>query len=270
MSTPDALETRITELRAEVRRAIAGGDRQAARTLRAQLRRAELDWETAVLGEPEPEPARGLVPVREQVHQALTLIGAPAAPKLIGAVYEAFFPGEIAGSRLTSLRRDEERSFRSAPFARPFYLCAALTADLLAPARGLLTVSTWSLEQRVVGPLSARTDFLTAAIRIAERAGDGRDDAAERIARLLWRFASNIPGADGGSVGAVDPAALAKAAKAELEVHLDADRSRRALAAARAAERLDHAGRLFGSPLRAVRKASGGDRRTDAIDGDQR
>ena len=69
-------------------------------------------------------------------------------------MHEAFFAGAIPSVRLTSLRRDEERSFRSAPFARPYYMCAALTAELLAPARGVLAVSTWPLERRVIGSLS--------------------------------------------------------------------------------------------------------------------
>ncbi|RFU37786.1 hypothetical protein DZF91_31030, partial [Actinomadura logoneensis] len=247
-------------MRAAVRRAAASGDREAARTLRAELRRAEQAWDEAVLGDDPGDDAdvgapvvpaptgragtasgasRGLVPVREQVHQALTLLGVPAAPKLVGAVHTAFFPGEIPAARLTSLRRDEERSFRSSPYARPYYLCAALTADLLAPARGLLTVSTWPLSQRIVGPLSARVDFLTAAVRVAERAestGAGRDVGVQR---LLWRFAATIPGATGGTVvtdGAVDPAVVAEAARAELAVHRDADGRDRAAAARRAAE----------------------------------
>ncbi|MGI5202268.1 hypothetical protein ACQEU6_11910 [Spirillospora sp. CA-108201] len=258
-STPDELEARIARLRAAVRRAMAGGDRARARELRAELREAETAWDDAVLGDVPVSGARrdvddgprGLLPVREQVHQALTLLGAPAAPKLIGAVYAAFFPGEIPGSRLTSLRRDEERSFRTAPYARPYYLCAALTADLLAPARGLLTVSTWPLEQRVVGPLSPRTDFLTCALRLAEHAGRGTP--SPDVQRLLWRFASNIPGAGTGTVGTVDPAVLAEAARAELDVHRDPDQRRRESAAARARERLDDAERLFGTRLRALR-----------------
>ncbi|MEU9840219.1 hypothetical protein AB0C69_13470 [Actinomadura sp. NPDC048032] len=257
--TPDELEARITELRAAVRRAMAAGDRVRARELRAELRRGEAAWDDAVLGETTGSGARrdahdgprGLLPVREQVHQALTLLGAPAAPKLIGSVYAAFFPGEIPGSSLTSLRRDEERSFRTAPYARPYYLCAALTADLLAPARGLLTVSTWPLEQRVVGPLSPRTDFLTCALRLAEHAGRG--SPSPDVQRLLWRFASNIPGAATGTVGTVDPAVLAEAARAELDVHRASDRRRRESAAARARERLDDAERLFGTRLRALR-----------------
>ncbi|MFD0903245.1 hypothetical protein [Actinomadura sediminis] len=201
---------------------------------------------------------RGLLPVREQVHQALTLLGVPSAPKLVGSVYAAFFPGEIAAGRLSSLRRDEERSFRTAPYARPYYLCAALTADLLAPARGLLTVSTWPLERRIVGPLSPRTDFLTSAIRLAEHADarlTGRGEPNAEVQRLLWRFASNIPGAVDGTVGTVDPAVLAEAAREELEVHREADRRRRESAAGRALDRLDDAERLFGSRLRALQDA---------------
>lgn len=318
--TPDALEARIAELRAGVRRAMAAGDRRAARELRGELRSAEDAWDDLVLGDGAdaadaggpaglrdaaprrssggrtPAAAsgkggrakgspkgsakgaaksgakgakspgkgagkgsrRGLLPVREQVHQALTLLGVPSAPKLVGTVYAAFFPGEIAAGRLSSLRRDEERSFRTAPYARPYYLCAALTADLLAPARGLLTVSTWPLERRIVGPLSPRTDFLTSAIRLAEHADarlTGRGEPNPDVQRLLWRFASNIPGAVDGTVGTVDPAVLAEAAREELEVHREADRRRRESAAGRALARLDDAERLFGSRLRALQDA---------------
>lgn len=197
------------------------------------------------------------LPLREQVHQALTLLTVPAAPRLVSSVHEAFFAGAIPGARLTSLRRDEERSFRVAPFARPYYLCAALTADLLAPARGLLAVSTWPMERRVIGPLSPRVDFLTAAIQVAE--------GIERVAqpgpgalRLLWRFASNIPGGM-TSRGKTDPRMVAEAAETEREIHADAEQVARRDAAQRARAQLDDAQQLFGTRLRAApRSATGG------------
>ncbi|HYS33081.1 MAG TPA: hypothetical protein VEM58_12565, partial [Streptosporangiaceae bacterium] len=153
----EALERRLENLRAEVRRAVAGGDRDRARGLRAELRHAERLWDDSLArleaesdtmveraaqaaptaptaGRAAPARTGALLPAREQVHQTLTLLGAPAAPRLIVAVHDAFYAGRLAGARLTSLRRDEERSFRSAPYARPYYLCAALAADLLAPA----------------------------------------------------------------------------------------------------------------------------------------
>jgi hypothetical protein len=247
---PEALERRIDELRADVRRAVAAGDRVRSRELRAELRAAEHAWDKAVAGlESQPAPGRDgkLLPIREQAHQALTLIGVPAAPRLIVAVHDAFSAGPLVASRLTSLRRDEERSFRSAPYARAYYLCAALTADLLAPARGLLAVSTWPLERRVIGPLSPRVDYLSAAIAVADGVRRLHSPGADAH-RLLWRFAVNIPGAHEGG-GNADPALVAQAALAELDVHRDADTAARRTAAARARDQLDDAGQLYGSRL---------------------
>jgi hypothetical protein len=255
--SPEALEERIAELRQSVRRAAAGGEQLRARALRAELKGLEATWERSVLGEDEPEdpPTGGpMVPLREQVHHVLTLLGAPAAPKLVLQVHEAFFPGEIVAARLTSLRRDEERSFRTAPYSRPYYLCAALTADLLAPARGLLVVSTWPLPRRIVGPLSARTDFLTAAIKISEHAL--RAQAGDPGRRLLWRFAASIPGISADTFTDVHPEKVIDAARSELEVHLEADQEQRLLAAGRARTQLDDAEQLFGTRLRSVRRAN--------------
>ncbi|MFC5829945.1 hypothetical protein [Nonomuraea insulae] len=243
----DDLERRIDELRAGVRKAMRVRDGGAARILRAELRSAERAWDALVSGrQPKAaqEPPR-MVTVREQVHQGLRLLGAAAQPRLIVAVSDAFFGGTIRSSQLTSLRRDEERSFRSSPFGRPYYLCAALT-DRLSPARGLLTLSTWPPERRVVGPLSPRVDFLACAIAIAENeTGDETGD--ERASRLLLRMARNIPGASDGTLGPPDPARVAEAARAELRVHEDRDTRDRAELAERAAAQLGDAARLFGA-----------------------
>ncbi|SDI38174.1 hypothetical protein [Nonomuraea jiangxiensis] len=243
----DDLERRIDELRAGVRKAMRHRDPATARTLRAELRSAERAWDALVSGEqPEvkAEPPR-LVTVREQVHQGLRLLGAAAQPRLIVAVSDAFFGGTIRSAQLTSLRRDEERSFRSSPHGRPYYLCAALT-DRLSAARGLLTLSTWPLERRVVGPLSPRVDFLTCAIAVAEHgeehgAGDGR------AARLLVRMARNIPGATDGTFGPPVPGQVAAAARAELRVHAERDTRDRAELAERATAQLGDTARLFGA-----------------------
>ncbi|RBQ14485.1 hypothetical protein DP939_40150 [Spongiactinospora rosea] len=275
MSDPlDALEKSISVLRRAIRDASAAGDMERASELRAQLRRAERAWDALIDTDVPPTPptvgsgpvpggAQGsMLPAREHVHRALVLLGIPAAPKLIVSVHEAFFPGELSAAKLSSLRRDEERSYRSAPGARPYYLCPALTHDLLTPARALITISTWSLEQRVIGPLSPRVDFLTAAMRIAEtihtvaRSSETGPSAAAR--RLLWRFAVNIPGATpvGQTVhdAVPDPHLVIAAARAELNVHSDADRATRAEAARRARKRLGEDSQLFGTPLRNVKR----------------
>jgi hypothetical protein len=255
----DALETRIAELRRAIRGALADHDQERVRQLRADLRRAERSWDALVTppdrSEEERQELASLLPVREQVHQALTLLGVPAAPKLAGTVHSAFFAGHLAPSGLASLRRDEERSYRSAPGARPYYLCPALTSDLLSPARALVCISTWPLEQRVIGPLSPRVDFLTSAIRIAEATAalGGAGPTTAEAERLLRRFALNIPGAGPARPGeAVSPIAVAAAAEAELAIHIDRDSDDRAQAAWRARRQLDDAEQLFGARLTAV------------------
>ncbi len=247
------------------------GDRSRAQALRAELRQAEHAWEEALaaiealadgyaLAGAEERPlgirqTAPLFPVREQVHQALTLLSVPAAPKLIVAVHEAFFGGEIVGARLTSLRRDEERSFNAAPLARPYYICSALTASLLSAARGLLTISTWPMSRRVIGPLSPRVDFLTAAIAVAEHVGR-LAEPGPAASRLLWRFAANIPGAAEG-FDVMKPSAVAHAAEAELAVHIEADRADREAAGRRARHQLSDVEQLFGGKLRAIPAQSG-------------
>ena len=271
--TIETIERRIDELRVAVREAVLAGDNELATARRAQLRRAEEAWDVALStiaaappGPPGPpqqsepaqhsgsaqhsgpapqaEPAGSLLPLREQVYEALSLLTVPAAPKLIATVHEAFFGSTFPTTRVTSLKRDEERSFRSAPFARPYYICAALSADYLAPSRGLLAVSTWPLERRMIGSLSPRVDFLTAAMRVAE--------AIERIPepppaarRLLQRFAASIPGGSAPGAGA-NPAAVKEAAAAELTVHTDADDRARHEAAERARQ-LKQPEQLFGT-----------------------
>ncbi len=222
------------------------GALRAAGTWAADTRAAGTRW------------AGSLLPLREQVYEALSLLQVPAAPKLIATVHEAFFGSTFPTTRVTSLKRDEERSFRSAPFARPYYICAALSADYLSPSRGLLAVSTWPLERRVIGPLSPRVDFLTAAIRVA--------DAIERIPtppptarRLLQRFAGNIPGATQPSASAdeVKSGVVRRAAEAELSVHSDADTRMRKEAADRARRQLADAEQFFGTKFQHVTNETG-------------
>jgi hypothetical protein len=257
----EALERRIGQLRTAVREAALAGGKARTRALRARLRDAERAWDDALAeaeagsgGDSEgesgpgtgPVPATSLLPLREQVYEALSLLQAPAAPRLIATVHEAFFGTTFATQRVTSLRRDEERSFRAAPHRRPYYVCAALAADRLSASRGLLAVSAWPLERRVIGPLSPRVDFLESAIRIAE--------AIERVPgplpaadRLLLRFAASIPGA--AAAGETPHAvlrAVKAAAEAELGVHKDTDTRVRADAADRARGQLTDAEQFFG------------------------
>jgi hypothetical protein len=276
--TIEVLERRIDGLRVAVREAVLAGDRALASAHRASLKRAEQAWEDALMTAAAPraqaapweqaresaEPTGSLLPLREQVYEALSLLQVAAAPKLIATVHEAFFGATFPTARVTSLKRDEERSFRAAPFSRPYYICAALSADYLAPSRGLLAVSTWPLERRVIGSLSPRVDFLTAAIRVAE-AIERIPEPPQAARRLLQRFAASIPGAsspadsyhaassrtassrtDSARTDGARPGTVKQAAAAELAVHSGTDDRARGEAAVRARQ-LAGPEQLFGT-----------------------
>jgi len=264
----EILEHRIGRLRAAVREAVLAADKERASALRRELKQAEQAWEDALdhaealpspgttqPGSPETVPSP-LIPLREQVYQALSLLTVPAAPKLLATVHQAFFASTFPTAKVTSLKRDEERSFRTAPFARPYYICATLTADLLAPARGLLAASTWPMERRVIGPLSPRVDFLSAAIQVAGAIGR-LPTPVPAASRLLWRFAASIPGAAQDATR-MDPRNVAEAAVAELSVHRAADSETRQAAAVRARAQLDDVEQLFGTRLAAADQRRGG------------
>jgi len=129
---------------------------------------------------------------------------------------------------------------------------ASSPPHVLAPARGLLAISTWPMERRVIGPLSPRVHYLTAAIQIAGSI-ERLPEAGPAVRRLLWRFAVNIP-ARLDSAGDVEPRQVARAGQAELDVHETADLDVRRPAAQRACRQLDDAGQLVGNRLGAARR----------------
>ncbi|MER7938619.1 MULTISPECIES: hypothetical protein [unclassified Streptomyces] len=263
-----ALEKRMQQLQEALRQALTQHDDAQVNALGKELTRIRHAWDVLcglsdvpdtppeVQPEVRPEPVLTVaepnqgVPVRDQVHQALALLTVPASPKLLSHVHQAFFSSPLNTARLTTLRRDEERSFRSAPYGRAYYICPALTFDLLSPARGLLALSTWPLEQRLVGPLTQRVHFLTSALRLADAAEHlaGEAGMPQPVQQLLLHYSRNIHGDT--SRGLLDLDALRRAAAAELEIHADDDADTRAEAAQRARQQLGDAEQIFGNILR--------------------
>ncbi|MGI3228750.1 hypothetical protein ACRJ4B_38100 [Streptomyces sp. GTA36] len=111
----DALEQRMQQLQQAMRRAQLARDSDQVKQLRDELRRIQRAWDALFAQAEEDEengapgentaPAQAapaepqtLLPAREQVHQVLTLLAVPAAPKLISTVHEAFFAGALAPS----------------------------------------------------------------------------------------------------------------------------------------------------------------------------
>ncbi|MET8631775.1 hypothetical protein [Streptomyces sp. NPDC004680] len=259
-----ALETRMQQLQEAIRQALTQHDSAQVGLLGEELTRTQRAWNVLCgisdsgstdTAQPAPvptdaEPVPSGLTVRDQVHQALALLTVPASPKLLSQVHQAFFSTPLNTARLTTLRRDEERSFRSAPYGRAYYICPALTSDLLSPARGLLALSTWPLEQRLVGPLTQRVHFLTSALRLADAAEQFTDDSGmpQPVQQLLLHYSRNIHGDT--SRGPLDLDSLRQAAAAELEIHADDDADARAEAARRARQQLGDAEQIFGNILR--------------------
>ncbi|OIJ95025.1 hypothetical protein [Streptomyces colonosanans] len=261
-----ALEKHMQQLQEAIRQALTQHDSAQVDLLGEELTRTQRAWNVlcgisdsgspdTVQSAPAPTDAETVpsgLTVRDQVHQALTLLTVPASPKLLSQVHHAFFSGPLNTARLTTLRRDEERSFRSAPYARAYYICPALTFDLLSPARALLALSTWPLEQRLVGPLTQRVHFLTSALRLADAAEHlvGETELPQPLQQLLLHYSRNIHGDT--TRGPLDLDALRRAAAAELEIHADDDADTRAEAARRARQQLGDAEQIFGNILRNV------------------
>ena len=129
---------------------------------------------------------------------------------------------------------------------RPYLICPGLHLDLTA-ARGHLTLSTWPVADRLCTPAAGRAAALVATVRIAEFAAMRPGRCATRLLRQL---AEAVPGGP-EAVDVLRPGSLAEAARAALAdpalaAAVAAEAPLRE-AAARRAEALDAAQRLFGS-----------------------
>lgn len=245
----DAIEREMSRLRIEIRSAAEASDGERVTELRNQLRVAQDGWDALLAGTSTPPPPpvapRSMRSTREQVLETLALIGAPAAQKTIRSVHDAFFGTPLAPSRLASLRRDEERSFRSRSTPRT-HVCPALAAGTLRPVRSMLASSDWPLTRRLFVSGSERVNYLTMAVNLAataERAAGEAYGDATAINQLLHGIALNIPGI--GNSQPLSAARIRTVAQRELDRLLPADQDARDQAALRAVQ-LDTAERLFG------------------------
>ncbi|MET0495182.1 MAG: hypothetical protein ABW000_18835 [Actinoplanes sp.] len=170
--------------------------------------------------------------LREQARRALLLIGAPAPARLVVEVHGALFDGDLSMTGLAGLLRDEERDFDRG-VAAGWRICPALREDDLMALRGLVTLSTWSMELRIPQP---EHDRLAAVVRIAEFIAM-RESVSPAAAALLRGLAETVPG------GPENLATLAHTARESLP-----ERPAVPAATERRWAGLDERQRLFGVP----------------------
>lgn len=184
--------------------------------------------------------SRATVPQRALAVDALELLGVPAGPQTIARVVEARTDVRIDPRYLTSARRDERRIWmrerNAAPTSTP-RLAPALHHETLEAVRGLVTLSTWPLRQRMITPASPRADrpkLVLALLSEARRLSATDAHAATRLSRLASALAVGIPGAP-ATRGTVDRKAVERAALTELNRHASTAAAEREAAASRAA-----------------------------------
>ena len=244
--------------------AIAAGDRAEAVRLTRELE-GRLAYTTAQPPEGRvpafPAPP-AVVPVRKRpatsrssrqvVTGALAEIGVPCRVKVLADYAAARFGERVEPRALAALRRDERRAWAKSS-ARPVYIVPALEGRFFQPVRGLLTLSDWPLERRLIGPWSERADHLAATTQLARQLAwlSGRDSAvAERLAPVVASMARSIPGAL--EAREVDTARVESAAEAERAPLAERDEPWRKEAAARARAQLTEEQQLWGASIGVV------------------
>src|SRR4051812_22151328 len=153
--------------------ALAAGDLAASDALevRADRLRRRARQAMARAGRP-PRAATGRLSAREQAVTALAEMGVPSPTREIAAFHAARFGTPLDVRALASVRRDESDAWEREA-ARTAFLAPALDIRFFRPVRGPLTLSSWELPERLLGPGSARVDHLRLTCRLAELAGRG-------------------------------------------------------------------------------------------------
>jgi hypothetical protein len=243
--------------------ALAAADRDEALRLTRELERALTNApDSATDAAPSFRAQPAVVPMthtpapgrsaRQVVAGALAEIGVATRARVVTDYAEARFGQHVEPRTLAALRRDERRAWDKSS-ARPTYIVPALEGRYFQPVRGLLTLSEWPLERRLIGPWSERADHLAATAQLARQLAwlSERDTAvAERLAPVVAGLAASIPGALDGP--GLDTARVEGAAQAELGPLAARDEPWRREAAARARTQLPREQQLWGTTIGVV------------------
>jgi hypothetical protein len=236
-----------SDLTREAADALASGDLAAAEALevRADELRRQARMTIARIVRRSRSVGGGRLTAREQAITALAEMGVPSPPREIAEFHEARFSSGLDARALASVRRDEAAAWDRDPSSRAAFLVPALDIRFFRPVRGPLTLSSWELEQRLLGASSPRVDHLRLTVRLAELAERLEGEPGQALTAMAARYAQTVPGAsDAGH--AAEPQRIADAARRELEILAAQDDEERASAAKRAREQLGEAELMWG------------------------
>jgi hypothetical protein len=242
----EQLERNIERARALLRGLSEERERRAER--QALRTRRLLGVDAVLTPKPVPElpvEALGQLPKRDGLVLALEKIGVASPPARVAAIVRALFGLVISTSQFASFRKADERSYRRAPRNRVYIVPALSAADLSAMA-GMVALSNWPIERRIIGGYSQRVDALRGIAKAYAIYRDTKDSDSAAIIRIIGR---ELP-----SIGqyAPDIDAMGKAAAADLAEFAERDEEERHGAAARLAN-MDARTQMFGkAPLLVV------------------
>jgi hypothetical protein len=200
-------------------------------------------------------------PRREFVLDAADALRAPASPRLNADIVAIREGVELRPRQYSSIRREDEQTYRRRPEAHARYLVPAIDHDTLAPYKGVVAASDWELERRIATPRALRLwhlDHVLAVLDLLEALIADEADA-ERVARaerVVWQLARTVP--DALVPGkAIDHARVRDAVKAERDElePLDEPVRTRVVEQLRA---LPPSARLWGRELRDVKESETG------------
>jgi hypothetical protein len=249
------------EVSARAAETAAAGDIDAALRLEreAEALRRQARLSARRLAAP-PATSAGAGTIRDMTIAALNELEVPSAPKALSDYGRIRFDSFLNYRALTSLRRDEQRAWKSPRSHRPVYVVPALEGRRFLAVRGKLALSSWPLARRLIGPWSERVDHLRSTLNLAsqyEWLAEQDPERAARFSALLGHYGETIPGARAAGETEPDIDRIRRATEVELAQLEPQDQDWRAEAAARA-ERLGEEEQLFGArPPAALSRGAG-------------
>jgi len=182
---------------------------------------------------------------RELVASALEKLGCPSPPATVSTVIRHLFDVDVAASQFASFRKGDERAWHKGKRDKPLIVPALNAFDLSARPR-TVALSTWPLENRIMGSLSDRADAFRAIL-----AADGfwRREGKDVWRELMVIFARDFrfapPDSKGTDKEAITISALAKQSLDQIQGQDMTDRRK----AAERASRMSEEWQMFGRPV---------------------
>jgi hypothetical protein len=137
--------------------------------------------------------------LRDQVIRIVHLVGVPVLHGIIPRLGAALFSCMIPSARLSTLLvGDEIRAYSGNREKHAVWICPSLTTIGFLPLNPLVSLSSWPLENRIIGTRTLRANHLKtvlALVRLLESTDPlGGSDRINTLTGLLRLYSESVPG----------------------------------------------------------------------------